>query len=93
MKFPNHRGGMHTSTNVVTLPGRAPRQPDPDAIPVPVFGLRGDPEQRADFYALANADEALRILMVIATADGRTAAMDLLDNIRVAIEKTFPAAA
>ena len=80
-------------TNVVTLPGRAPRQPDPDAIPVPLFGMRGDPEQRADFYALANADEALRILMVIATADGRTAAMDLLDNIRVAIEKTFPVAA
>ena len=86
MTIPTNRPGKGARANVVTLLGKAPRVPE---VPKPEFGLRDDSEQRADFYALSNADEALRLVMVIGTAEGRKAALDLLDHIRGAVEKTF----
>ena len=86
MTIPTNRPGKGARANVVTLLGKAPRVPE---VPRPEFGLRYDSDQRADYYALSNADEALRRVMAVGTAEGRKAALDLLDHIRGAVETTF----
>ena len=70
------------TSNVVTLIGKAPRQ-------LPHFAIT-DTDERASYYALSNADEAMRIIMTVAIGEGPKCALDLIDNIRAHIMNSFP---
>lgn len=76
--------------NIFTLPNRTPKAAQ-DAVPKfrPRLGPTSDPEERASLYALANADETMRLAMVVATAEGPQAANDMLDNAKSAVNRQF----
>jgi imidazole glycerol phosphate synthase subunit HisF len=51
--------------------------------------LMTDPEERASFYALSNADEVMRLSMTIAYAEGPSAALDAIENAAEAVRRQF----
>lgn len=76
-----------TTSNVVTLANKAPREREVPPFK-PKLGIQ-DADERAGFYALSNASECGRLAMTIAKAEGLKAALDMLDNIKVAIAAEF----
>jgi hypothetical protein len=81
------------TSNIVTLIGRTPKAAQDEVREVPAFkprlGPTTDPEERASLYALANADETMRLAMLVATAEGAQAALDMLDNAKSAVTRQF----
>lgn len=62
----------------------------PRPVPVaPKPKLATDPDERASLYALANADEVMRMAMTTAYAEGPQASLDMMENAKFAVKKQF----
>lgn len=75
------------TSNIVTLPGRAPPVREVPAFTPRLTAI--DAEERASLYALSNADETMRLAIVTGTAEGPQAALDMLDNAKAAVRRHF----